>query len=54
MLILDINNKAAKADILELDMTEAITALKKHETALQASQATYGRLSNLSLFDYIR
>lgn len=51
---LDINNKAAKADILELDMTEAITALKKHETALQASQATYGRLSNLSLFDYIR
>ncbi|MFC3031846.1 flagellar hook-associated protein FlgL [Pseudoalteromonas fenneropenaei] len=51
---LDINNKSAKADILELDMTEAITNLKKHETALQASQATFGRLSNLSLFDYIR
>jgi flagellar hook-associated protein 3 FlgL len=51
---LDINNKSAKADIIELDMTEAITNLKKHETALQASQATFGRLSNLSLFDYIR
>lgn len=51
---LDINNKSAKADIVELDMTEAITNLKKHETALQASQATFGRLSNLSLFDYIR
>ncbi|CCQ09764.1 Flagellar hook-associated protein FlgL [Pseudoalteromonas luteoviolacea B = ATCC 29581] len=51
---LDANNQAAKAEIIELDMTEAITNLKKHETALQASQATFGRLSNLSLFDYIR
>ncbi|WMN59370.1 flagellar hook-associated protein FlgL [Pseudoalteromonas xiamenensis] len=51
---LDINNKSARADIIELDMTEAITNLQKHETALQASQATFGRLSNLSLFDYIR
>jgi flagellar hook-associated protein 3 FlgL len=51
---LDANNKAARAEIIELDMTEAITNLKKHETALQASQATFGRLSNLSLFEYIR
>ncbi|AOT07441.1 flagellar hook-associated protein FlgL [Pseudoalteromonas luteoviolacea] len=51
---LDINNKIARADLIELDMAEAITELTKHETQLQASQATYGRLSNLSLLDYIR
>jgi flagellar hook-associated protein 3 FlgL len=51
---LDINNKMSKAELIELDMAEAITELTKHETALQASQATFGRLSNLSLLDYIR
>ena len=51
---LDTNNKLAKAELVELDMAEAITELTKHETALQASQATFGRLSNLSLLDYIR
>ncbi|MBQ4810488.1 flagellar hook-associated protein 3 [Pseudoalteromonas luteoviolacea] len=51
---LDINNKIARADLIELDMAEAITELTKHETQLQASQATYGRLSNLSLLDFIR
>ena len=50
---LDINNKAAKAELVELDMAEAITELTKQETALQASQATVGRLANLSLFDYL-
>ncbi|MBD1582200.1 flagellar hook-associated protein FlgL [Pseudoalteromonas sp. S16_S37] len=51
---LDINNKLSKANLVELDMAEAITELTKHETALQASQATFGRLSSLSLLDYIR
>lgn len=51
---LDINNKLAKAELIELDMAEAITELTKHETALQASQATFGRLTNLSLLEYIR
>lgn len=51
---LDTNNQLAKAELIELDMAEAITELTKHETALQASQATFGRLSNLSLLDYIR
>lgn len=49
----DINNKEAKADLVEVDMAEAVTELTRHETALQASQATFNRLSNLSLFDYI-
>lgn len=50
---LDINNKASRADLVELDMAEAITELTKQETSLQASQATFGRLANLSLFDYL-
>lgn len=51
---LDINNKSAKAGLVEIDMAEAISNLTKHETALQASQATFGRLSSLTLLDYIR
>ncbi|KZN32999.1 flagellar hook-associated protein FlgL [Pseudoalteromonas luteoviolacea] len=51
---LDINNQLARAELVELDMAEAITELTKHETQLQASQATFGRLSNLSLLDFIR
>lgn len=48
-----IANKSARADLVEADMAEAISELKKNETALQAAQATFGRVSNLSLFDYI-
>lgn len=50
---LDINNKANRANLVEVDMAEAISELTKQETALQASQATFGRLANLSLFDYL-
>ena len=50
---LDVNNKSSRADLIELDMAEAITELTKQETALQASQATFGRLAKLSLFDYL-
>ena len=50
---LDTSNKAAKAELVELDMAEAITELTKQETSLQAAQATFGRLANLSLFDYL-
>eukprot|EP01093_Parvamoeba_rugata_P011433 TRINITY_DN3141_c0_g1_i1.p1 TRINITY_DN3141_c0_g1~~TRINITY_DN3141_c0_g1_i1.p1 ORF type:complete len:411 (-),score=108.87 TRINITY_DN3141_c0_g1_i1:204-1436(-) len=50
---LDVNNKSSRADLVELDMAEAITELTKQETALQASQATFGRLAKLSLFDYL-
>ncbi|WP_462157624.1 flagellar hook-associated protein FlgL [Pseudoalteromonas sp. GB56] len=50
----DINNKSARANLVEVDMAEAVTELTRHETALQASQATFNRLSNLSLFDYLR
>ncbi len=51
---LDVNNKESRAKLMEVDMVEAVSELQKQETALQASQATFGRLSQLSLFDYIR
>ncbi|MEI5638172.1 MULTISPECIES: flagellar hook-associated protein FlgL [unclassified Pseudoalteromonas] len=49
----DIQNHASRANLVEVDMAEAINELTKQETALQASQATFGRLANLSLFDYL-
>ncbi|MEJ6473049.1 flagellar hook-associated protein FlgL [Pseudoalteromonas piscicida] len=51
---IDADNKANKASLIEVDFYSAISELTKHETALQASQATFGRLTNLSLLDYIR
>lgn len=52
-MALDINNEASKSDIVEVDMAQAISDLTKQETSLQASQATFGRLAKLSLFDYL-
>jgi len=49
----DIQNKANRSSLIEVDMAKAISDLTKQETALQASQATFGRLTNLSLFDYL-
>ncbi|WP_105190538.1 flagellar hook-associated protein FlgL [Pseudoalteromonas sp. T1lg48] len=49
----EINNQAARSNLVEVDMAAAISELTQHETALQASQATFGRLAKLSLFDYI-
>jgi len=49
----DIQNISNLSDLVEVDMAEAISDLTKQETALQASQATFGRLTNLSLFDYL-
>jgi len=45
--------KSQKADISELDYATGITELMKHETALQAAQATFTKISGLSLFNYI-
>ncbi|WP_372763103.1 flagellar hook-associated protein FlgL [Pseudoalteromonas sp.] len=50
---LDVEHKSNKANLVEIDMAEAISELTKQETALQASQATFGRLAKLSLFDYL-
>ncbi len=51
---LQITNKAFRAQIYEVDYAEALTELTKQETALQAVQNTFQRVTNTSLFDYIR
>ncbi|WP_350594252.1 MULTISPECIES: flagellar hook-associated protein FlgL [unclassified Pseudoalteromonas] len=50
---LDIQNQSNRSSLLEVDMAAAISELTQQETALQASQATFGRLAKLSLFDYL-
>jgi len=44
----------ALSDIKDLDYATALGDLKKQETLLQASQSLLGRLSQLSLLDYMR
>lgn len=53
-LDLEIAQKSARANIEEADYSEAISELRKQETALQAAQATFGRVTQLSLFDILR
>ncbi|RVT45407.1 flagellar hook-associated protein 3 [Rheinheimera sediminis] len=49
-----IATKSHKADVVELDYSTGITELVKQETALQAVQATFSKVTGLSLFNYIR
>ncbi|NQZ10957.1 MAG: flagellar hook-associated protein 3, partial [Algicola sp.] len=53
---LEINhaNQKTRSDLAEIDYAEAVTILMKEESALEAAQATFGRVSRLSLFDFIR
>lgn len=44
----------ALSDVRDLDYAEASTRPAKNLTALQAVQATFTRLANLSLFNYLR
>ena len=43
-----------RSSIEDTDITTAITQLQKTSTVLQATQASFTKLSQLSLFDYIR
>jgi flagellar hook-associated protein 3 FlgL len=52
-LDLEISNKKARANIQEVDYAEAVSELSRQETALQAAQATFSRVTGTSLFDYI-
>lgn len=52
-LDLEIANKSARSDIEDVDYAVAVSELSKQETALQAAQATFSRVTQLSLFDYI-
>ena len=52
-LDLEISNKTARSKIQEVDYAEAVSELSRQETALQAAQATFSRVTGTSLFDYI-
>ncbi len=43
-----------RSSIEDTDLTTAIIELQKATTILQATQASIGRLTSLSLFDYLR
>jgi flagellar hook-associated protein 3 FlgL len=46
--------ESSLSDLKDLDYASAITKLTLQQTGLQAAQASYARLSQLSLFDYLR
>lgn len=50
----EIANKDTRSHIQDVDYAEAMTELTKQDTALQAAQATFTRITRLSLFDYLR
>jgi flagellar hook-associated protein 3 FlgL len=47
-------NQKTRSDLAEIDYAVAVTDLVKEESALEAAQSTFGRVSRLSLFDFIR
>lgn len=52
-LDLEIANKSARSAIEDVNYAEAVSELAKQETTLQAAQATFARVTSLSLFDFI-
>ena len=46
--------KATRSDVEDLDYTEAITRMNKDQLALQAAQSGFAKISQLSLFNYIK
>jgi flagellar hook-associated protein 3 FlgL len=46
--------KSALSDLRDLDYAEAVTRLNIQMVGLQAAQASYTKMSQLSLFDYLR
>ena len=43
-----------RSGLEDTDVTAAITELQKTMTVLQATQASFSKLSSLSLFDYLK
>lgn len=48
------DREIARSGIEDADATETIIELQKTMTILQATQASFSKLSSLSLFDYLR
>lgn len=53
-LDLEISTKEARSVVQDVDYAKAVSDLSRQETALQAAQATFSRVTSLSLFDYVR
>jgi flagellar hook-associated protein 3 FlgL len=49
----EIANKSARANIEEVDYAQAVSELSRQEASLEAAQATFARVTGLSLFDFI-
>jgi len=49
-----IDREADRSTIEDTDITTAVTELQKTMTVLQATQASFTKLSSLSLFDYLK
>ncbi len=48
------NREARRSSLEDTDVTQAITDLQKTMTTLQATQASFTKLSSLSLFNYLK
>lgn len=48
------DREATRSSLEDVDLTQAITDLQKTMTVLSATQASFSKLSALSLFDYLR
>lgn len=46
--------EASRKDLEDTDITTAVTELQKTLTILQATQASFSKLTSMSLFDYLR
>jgi flagellar hook-associated protein 3 FlgL len=50
----NIRLKSSLSDIQDLDYTTAVTQMNKQMMALQAAMSSFSKVSNLSLFDYVK
>jgi flagellar hook-associated protein 3 FlgL len=50
----DVELKRMASDLRDLDYAEAIARMNQQLVGLEAAQASYSRISQLSLFDYLR
>ncbi len=46
--------KSTLSDIEDLDYAEAVTRMNKEMMALEAAMSSFGKISSLSLFDYVK
>ena len=49
-----LNLKTTLSSVQDLDYATAITQMNKQMLSLEAAQSSFGKISKLSLFDYIR